>query len=127
MMMRMTQQQTAATVPEWTMGDRLGKALGHAGIGVGEMADYLGVSRNTVGNYINDRRSIPRPTLMLWAMRTGVPLEWLESGEMGGSTPPPNPGPGKQTEAMKRLTDAKKAGTRQRTTNSRYAPALVAA
>lgn len=88
----MSQEHVSGIVPMWTIGDRLGKALAHADLAVGEMADYLGVSRNTVGNYINDRRKIPRPTLMLWAMRTGVPLEWLTDGEVGDQPQPPNPG-----------------------------------
>lgn len=71
---------TSEIVPEWTQGDRLGKALKHAGIKVQDMADYLGMSRNTVGRYINDHGEADRRTLMLWAMRTGLPLEWLETG-----------------------------------------------
>ena len=62
------------------MGDRLGKSLDYAGISVAEMAAFLGISRNTVGNYIAERTHIPNPTLILWAWRTGVPREWLMSG-----------------------------------------------
>lgn len=63
------------------MGDRLGKALRVAGIGVGEMAEVLGVSRETVGRYLHGRTTPPRAALMVWAARTGVPLHWLETGE----------------------------------------------
>lgn len=84
-------EHAAFGVPEWTMGDRLGKSLDFAQLSVGEMADYLGISRNTVGNYIGDRTHIPKPTLTLWAMRTGVPKEWLETGEEPfHDGPPPN-------------------------------------
>jgi plasmid maintenance system antidote protein VapI len=72
--------QTPHGVPEWTQGDRLGKSLDYAGISIAEMADFLGISRNTVGNYIAGRTHIPNPTLILWAWRTGVPREWLISG-----------------------------------------------
>lgn len=67
-------------IPSWTQGDRLGKALRSQGITNQEMADYLGVSRNTITNYIHDNRKVPLGTLRLWAMRTGVPLAWLETG-----------------------------------------------
>lgn len=68
-------------IPTWDMPDRLGKTLKHAGVKAGDMAEYLGVSRNTVGNYTNGRTVPDKRTLRLWAMRTGVPLEWLETGE----------------------------------------------
>lgn len=71
------------------MADRLRKALRHNNIGVQEMADYLGVGRNTVGRYVNGHGSPDRRTLLLWAMRTGVPIEWLETG-----TAPSGPGDG---------------------------------
>lgn len=84
--------QPNEVIPQWTMGDRLGKALAHSGLSVAAMSEYLGVSRNTVGNYINDRTRIPRPTLLLWSMRTGVPVEWIEKGEDGQPEPPHGPG-----------------------------------
>lgn len=79
-MMCMSEQPTTG-IPAWTIGDRLRKALEEAGIGNQEMADYLEVSRNTIGAYIHDRTRIPGPALRLWAMRTGVPIEWLRTGE----------------------------------------------
>jgi transcriptional regulator with XRE-family HTH domain len=60
--------------------DRLNKALTVADVSSQEMADYLGVSRNTISNYINGRTIAKKQTLRLWAMRTGVPLVWLEQG-----------------------------------------------
>lgn len=65
---------------EFGMPDRLGKALDVAGIASGDMADYLGVSRNTISNYINGRTEPRKQTLRLWALRTGAPLEWLQTG-----------------------------------------------
>ncbi len=67
-------------IPTWDLPDRMGKALRVARISSQGMADYLGVSRNTVGNYTNGRTRPDKRTLMLWALRTGVPLEWLRSG-----------------------------------------------
>lgn len=83
----MSNHPTEALVPEWTMGDRLWKALQVAGISHQAMADYLGVSRNTLTNYTRGRTKADKRTLMLWAMRTGVPLEWLRTGQVS-----PQPG-----------------------------------
>jgi len=44
------------------------------------MADYLGVSRQSVGNWMNGRIEPSQQTLRLWAMRTGVSFEWLAGG-----------------------------------------------
>ena len=79
---------TSENIPQRDEADRLGKALKHRGIKVGEMADYLGVSRNTVGNYINGRTSPDKRTLRLWALRTGVPMEWLEHGSTSTNDDP---------------------------------------
>lgn len=77
----MTTMTNEGNVPQWDVSDRLSKALKHSGVGTAVMAEYLGISRNTVGNYTSGRTVPDRRTLMLWAMRTGVPLEWLETGE----------------------------------------------
>jgi transcriptional regulator with XRE-family HTH domain len=64
-------------VPEWDTADRMRKALRHADIGVQEMADYLGVARNTVSTWINGRIEPSTQTLRLWSLRCGVSYEWL--------------------------------------------------
>lgn len=73
----MSEAQTAAAVPEWNLADRMRKALQVSGIGVQEMADYLGVARNTVSTWINGRNRPSPAAVRLWAMRCGVPYEWL--------------------------------------------------
>lgn len=70
-----------ANAPEWTLGDRLRKALEDSGTGVGEMADLLEVKRNTVSNYIHDKVRVPGAVVQVWATRTNVPLEWLRTGD----------------------------------------------
>jgi transcriptional regulator with XRE-family HTH domain len=65
----------------WTRGDRLRKSLEVAGIGVIEMAEYLDVSRHTVGGWINERHQPSSATLRAWSNRCGVPFEWLRDGE----------------------------------------------
>jgi transcriptional regulator with XRE-family HTH domain len=68
-------------MPEWDLADRMRKALRQAGLSVQEMADYLGVSRNSIGNWINSRVQPSTQTLRLWAMKTGVPYQWLCEGD----------------------------------------------
>lgn len=77
------QPATLAGVPEWDTADRLRKALRQSRTGTQEMADYLGVSRQSVGNWINGRVAPSTQTLRLWALRTGVSYEWIT-----GATPP---------------------------------------
>jgi transcriptional regulator with XRE-family HTH domain len=76
----MSEQRSEVALLEWDLADRMRKALRTGGVKVNVMADYLGVSRNTVGNYINGHTPPDRRTLRLWAMRCGVPFEWLETG-----------------------------------------------
>lgn len=55
-------------------------ALEWADLGKQEMADHLGIARHTVTNYLSGRTTPTRSTLIAWALRTGVPLEWIEHG-----------------------------------------------
>ncbi len=80
--LRMSEQQ-AAVVPDWDQCDRMRKALRHAHLGPQEMADYLGVSRQSAGNWINGRVEPSSQTLRLWAQVTGVSYRWLCHGNEG--------------------------------------------
>lgn len=51
------------------------------------MADYLGVARNTVSNYLNDHTAPSKLARKEWAMRTGVPLSYIENGTMPEADP----------------------------------------
>lgn len=70
----------APAVPAWDLGDRMRKSLRHAGIETQEMADYLGVSRTSVSNWLNGHNRPSKPAIRLWALRTGVPFAWLSDG-----------------------------------------------
>jgi transcriptional regulator with XRE-family HTH domain len=83
----MSELQVAGIIPEWTPADRLRKAREQSGLEQADLARDLGVSRNTVGNYEGGRVSPRRPVLVAWALRTGVQLSWLVTGEAG-----PRPG-----------------------------------
>ncbi len=78
----MSIEQEMSTRLEFDLADRMRRALRVSDLGVQEMADYLGVARNTVSNWINGRIVPNKQSLRLWAMRTGVPLAWLETGEV---------------------------------------------
>lgn len=67
-------------VPHFEMRHRLGLALEHADVSVQAMADELGVSRNTVGNYLAGRTQPSTAVVRVWALRTGVPYAWLRDG-----------------------------------------------
>lgn len=63
------------------MADRLRRALRVSDVSVQQMADFLDVTRGSVGNWINGRVQPDVRTLRLFALRTGFPLAWLVSGE----------------------------------------------
>ncbi|MET0725940.1 MAG: helix-turn-helix transcriptional regulator [Leifsonia sp.] len=65
---------------EFDLADRMRRALRVSGVSVHEMADYLEVTRGTVSTWINGRVSPSAQTLMLFAMRTGMPYAWLKTG-----------------------------------------------
>ena len=69
--------QQPVEVPQWDVADRMRKALREADISVQDMAEYLGVGRNTVSTWINGRIHPSVQTLRLWSLRCGVPYEWL--------------------------------------------------
>jgi transcriptional regulator with XRE-family HTH domain len=80
----MTEQHApeAGTVPPWDTADRMRKALRTSGMSIEEMADYLDVSKRSIGNWIGGRVE-PRPyTLRLWALKTGTPYTWLCHGDL---------------------------------------------
>jgi transcriptional regulator with XRE-family HTH domain len=77
----MTDRLMDGNVPEFDISDRLRKALRYAGVSVQEMAEELGMSRNSPGNYLNGRGVPDKRTLMVWALKTGVSYEWLATGK----------------------------------------------
>jgi transcriptional regulator with XRE-family HTH domain len=82
--------QVTERAPEFDLADRMRKSLRHAGIGVQDMADYLEVSRNAVGTWINGRNKPSPQTVRLWALRCGVPYGWLRDGGTGVTRPGPD-------------------------------------
>ncbi|MGH3501478.1 MAG: helix-turn-helix domain-containing protein [Nocardioidaceae bacterium] len=89
----MSEQPTIGTIPAWDLADRMRKALRQADANVGEMAEYLGVSRGTVSTWINGRIDPSTQTLRLWALRCGVPYPWLRYGDEAEHSPSPQARP----------------------------------
>jgi transcriptional regulator with XRE-family HTH domain len=66
---------------EFDLADRLRKSLRVSGVAVHDMAAELGVSRNTVSNWINGRGQPSEAQLCIWGAITDCPSTWLETGE----------------------------------------------
>lgn len=67
-------------VPEFTTGDRLRKARQITGLTTRDFAEEIGVSQKTITDAEGDRRATRKIVMRAYAMRTGVSLEWLETG-----------------------------------------------
>lgn len=78
----MRQQDTQSDeVPDWPLGWRLARALDLRGIGVGEIADEIGVSRKTVSRWLHDKGTPPREFyLNHFVKRCRVNDGWLKTG-----------------------------------------------
>jgi transcriptional regulator with XRE-family HTH domain len=75
----MSQTTDTVAIPEWTLRWRLHRSLAHAGVSIDEMATELGVTRQTVSRWLNEHGEPRSGFLKLWALRTGVPYEWLRT------------------------------------------------
>ena len=80
-------------------GDWMKKALDVASVSSKSMAEYLGVEPATVSRWLNGKRAPSKQTLRLWALRTGVPLSYLETGSLANEESPRPDGPAGGIEA----------------------------
>ena len=85
----MTSAYEPGQIPEFDMGDRLKKAIEVSDLSVAAMAEYVGVTRETLSRYLNGRQDAPIAIVRLISIRTGVPFHWLQTGET-----PAGPGEG---------------------------------
>jgi len=76
----MTQPTQTAAIPDWTLPWRLQRSLAYAGISIEDMAGELGVTRQTVSRWLNEHGTPRTGFVKLWALRCGVPYEWLLTG-----------------------------------------------
>lgn len=79
-------------VPQWTLTDRLRKSREYAHLSQQQLADAIGISRNSVSNYESGTTSPRQIVLNAWAMATGSSLVWLQTGETPASDEDPDGG-----------------------------------
>jgi DNA-binding XRE family transcriptional regulator len=77
----MTSAYEAGHIPPVLLRHRLRIAREYAGYEQDELAELIGVSRNTIGNAEVGRVKPRRITLRAWAFHCEVPLSWIEGGE----------------------------------------------
>ena len=77
----MTISYQPGTIPQWTIADRLRKAREMTGMDQGQFAEHAGLSRTGVNAAEGGKTTPRRSTLKLWALASGVPLHWIETGE----------------------------------------------
>lgn len=78
-------------IPQFEMRHRMQLALEYGNVSVNEMAETLDASRTTVSNYLHGRTTPRRPVLRMWALKCGVPFEWLITGETEAELPTGKP------------------------------------
>lgn len=71
---------TYGRVPEWTKADRLRKSREAAGMERPYLAQLTGLSLTTISNYENGHGNPRASNMRMWAVATGVPFEWLDTG-----------------------------------------------
>ncbi|OBJ48119.1 hypothetical protein A9W94_00590, partial [Mycobacterium asiaticum] len=93
-MQHMTTAYESGNVPPIEIRHRLRIAREFAGLEQRELADLIGVSRNTIGNAETGGVKPRRITLNAWALACGVPVSWILNGDGPAGKPPMHPGPG---------------------------------
>jgi transcriptional regulator with XRE-family HTH domain len=88
----MTTAYESGTVPPVLVRHRLRIAREYAGFEQDELAELIGVSRNTISNAEKGKVEPRRITLNAWALACEVPVSWLKHGD---DQPPPDPHQGR--------------------------------
>lgn len=79
----MTSAYESGSAPPILLRHRLRIAREYADLEQDELANIIGVSRNTIGNSEKGRVQPRRITLNAWALACGVPVSWLITGFAG--------------------------------------------
>lgn len=92
----MTSAYDAGTIPPIRLHHRLRIAREWAQLEQSELAELIGISRNSVSTAERGVTQPRRITLNAWAFATGVPVTWLQTGHgpTGGSPDGPAAGDG---------------------------------
>lgn len=95
-----------------------------------EMAEALELSPTTIRNYLGGRTKPKFATIESWALRCGVPLDWLRTGALvstGGTTPSPDGQHTGDSFGIAVVPDMYRYGPRRRSTDRYRHRDLVAA
>lgn len=76
----MSEQRAPSSVPAFELRHRLARALEEADVSNEEMAHEIGRGVTTIRNYLRGRTIPERAVLVTWALRCGVPFDWLSTG-----------------------------------------------
>ena len=68
------------TIPEWTLGWRIKRAIEHAGLTNETLAPMLGMSAAQIGRWTRDKHPVRAVYLRQIALICKVPYEWLAHG-----------------------------------------------
>lgn len=93
----MTSAYESGKIPEIQVHHRLRIAREWAGLEQSELADLIGISRQSVSKAESGKTEPRRITLNAWALATGVPVSWLRNGEAPGTNGPEGDGDGGAT------------------------------
>jgi transcriptional regulator with XRE-family HTH domain len=66
--------------PTWTLAERLRRSRLLAGLDQREIAERLGIARQTVSLWEIGKTEPSATNFVRWAEETGQPLEWLAEG-----------------------------------------------
>lgn len=93
----MTTAHAAGNIPEIRLEHRLRIAREFAGFQQAELAEQMGVGRNTVSNAEAGKGNPRKVMINAWALATGVPVAWLLTGDTNAENPHPDDPDGGQT------------------------------
>lgn len=90
----MTSAYNQGQVPEIQVKHRLRIAREYAGLDQGQLAELIGVSRNTISNAETGSVVARKIVVNAWALACGVPVDWIWTGEGPATGPGPSSGLG---------------------------------
>ena len=115
--------EATTTTPYWELDlrGRLNHSLFVADLNRKEMAEALGLHRNTVASYLRADNPVEpdRRTLVAWAVRCGVSISWLERG----AEPVPDGGSDLPSQSIPCISDISVERARRRADRGVPAPA----
>jgi transcriptional regulator with XRE-family HTH domain len=82
------EERKAMLTLEFTTPDRLRKAREHRELSQAEFAQITGLGRSAIQSYESGKTRPKRGALNLWALATGVSVQWLETGTAPDSNEP---------------------------------------